>query len=290
MRASRLDMWCIQNRLLKPAQPYDQVCFNSPSILLNIERAFLLVWSDDMTMGMGMRSLNVPLINGLAGLAFVVLTLVILIVGQPIIMPVALAILFAFILTPVVRGLESLHLSRIAAVCVLVAFGTVCLASLVIMAGVQANDLVGNLPTYWDKTDSFVRHFAGENAFLMKMWDPVQQLVKPQLYAGEIAAKEPGAASMNFPGLGSWLSSISGVLVSLLAPLANLVAIIVLTIFMLIFREDIRNRFIGALGETRLLNTTRVWFHSLRPRIQPWFPSKRWSAGYQGSADRSSTA
>jgi predicted PurR-regulated permease PerM len=203
------------------------------------------------------RSLNAPLLNGLAALTFVVLTLVILIVGQPIIMPVALAILFTFILTPVVRLLERMKLGRIAAVCTLVAIGSLCVASLLTLAAIQTNDLVANLPTYWDKADAYARHFAGDNAFLTKLWDQVQQFVKPQLNAGEIAARNPGASAESVPGLG-WLSSIPGVLISLLAPLANLVAIIVLTIFMLIFREDIRNRFIGALGETQLLNTTRV--------------------------------
>lgn len=203
------------------------------------------------------RSLNIPLINGLAALTFIVLTLVILIYGQPIIMPVALAILFAFILTPVLKSLERLGLNRISAVCALVAFGTLCIACLLTLACIQANDLIANLPSYWDKADSYVRHFAGNNSFVMTMWNQVQGVVKPQLAAGEMATKGPSLAVVSSPELG-WLSSVPGILIALLAPLANLAAVIVLTIFMLIFREDIRNRFVGALGETQLLNTTRV--------------------------------
>ncbi len=204
------------------------------------------------------KTLNYNLINGLCLFAFIVLALTVVILGKPVLMPVALAVLFTFILTPVVGVLERLGIGRVASVCVLVASVGCVLAALVAMAFVQANELIGNLPTYWEKTQTYVDSYVENRKLLSKFWEQIQVAIEPQATAPASTVDDTPAPLLMGSTGSSWLTSIPSMLGSLFAPLANSAAVIVLTIFMLIFREDIRNRFIGALGESRLLNTTRV--------------------------------
>ncbi len=203
------------------------------------------------------KPFNFDLFNGLALLALIFLGLATVIVGRPVLMPVGLAVLLTFILTPVVSALERLGIGRVTAVCTLGAIGICCLVALLSIAFTQANELVSNLPTYWEQTQTYVDSYVREKSFLSKLWQQVQTSIEPKVdLANQQSSDQPSILASG--GSVSWLSSIPTMLGSLFAPLANTAAVVVLTIFMLIQREDIRNRFIGALGETRLINATRV--------------------------------
>src|SRR5688572_25034567 len=81
-------------------------------------------------------------------LALAVLTVVALYFGKPILMPVALATLFAFLLSPLVGGLCRLGMRQTVAVIVVVMFMFSVASVMVWGFGSQMTSLVAQLPDY----------------------------------------------------------------------------------------------------------------------------------------------
>src|SRR5690554_3862182 len=68
--------------------------------------------------------------------------------AREVIIPLALGVLFAFLLAPLVRRFESLRLGRVPSVALAVAIGMGLVVTLVYVAASQAVSLAGKLPEY----------------------------------------------------------------------------------------------------------------------------------------------
>src|SRR5215510_14305851 len=205
--------------------------------------------------------------------AAIALVAIILIHAKAVLVPVALAVLLAFILTPVVRALEHRRVPRILAVM------TVVLVTLSVIGGfgyvlsLQLNDLAARLPHYStsirEKLAAFRVGREGTLANIQKTVDEVsQELDKPEpqtpqtdrpIPAGKLAESkkvaQPVVVVSDEP---STLQRLRGVLEPILEPLAKAGLVLVFVIFMLVQREDLRNRFIRLVGQTRLTLTTKM--------------------------------
>jgi predicted PurR-regulated permease PerM len=190
--------------------------------------------------------------------------------AKPVLIPLALAILLTFLLTPAVGWLQRRHIGRVPAV-VLVTF-----AAMATMFGIawavtqQVTSLIDTYPRYErnitakiaslrdrgrdgvvDKVQALAQRIASE---LER--DPVDE--GPATPAEiEIRRAQPvRIIDDEGPFRLSELWSVAG---PLLAPLATLGLVLVLVIFMLINREDLRDRVIALVGQHQLADTTRAF-------------------------------
>jgi len=199
---------------------------------------------------------------------FVALIATFLYVAREVLIPIALAILLSFVLSPVVRLLERCHLPRGLSVVtvVLIAFGVIfALGSLLVS---QVNQLAADLPSYRstlsDKIKS-VRGVAGGSGTLERASEVLKDLSK------EIEAPKPDAsgATSRLPGLtskpipvevrqpeASALQTFVALITPLVNPLAMTGIVVIFVIFILLQREDLRSRLIRLAGAHDLQKTT----------------------------------
>jgi predicted PurR-regulated permease PerM len=194
-------------------------------------------------------------------LATAALVLALLYWAQAVLIPVALSLLLTFLLAPVVDWLERIYLGKIPAVIIAVFFAFSILAVMGWMITSQLTKLAGDLPKYEaniKKKIADVRQM-GKGGAIERVQESVEEIKE------EINKSEPGKKSTSSPrevvvkGQDSatfWpVPAVAG---SLVERLASAGLAIVLVIFMLFERADLRNRLIRLIGYGRLTVTTRA--------------------------------
>jgi predicted PurR-regulated permease PerM len=195
-------------------------------------------------------------------------TVAALYLGQDIFLPLAMAILLTFALAPVVSWLRRFRTPRPVAVVAVVigAFAAIALFGMVVAS--QLGTLAQNLPTYQRnievKVESIKSANVGEGIFsrvsrLLERLGKEIQADEPQPAAP--ASVEPAEGPKPIPvevvepALRPF-QVLQAVIGPLLQPLATGGIIIVVVIFMLMNREDLRDRFIRLVGSDDLHRTT----------------------------------
>ena len=176
--------------------------------------------------------------------------------GQKILIPFALAILLAFVLAPLVSWLERRGLRRVPAVLLVV-----CLAfSLLGAAGwavvTQATGLVDDLPRYKENVRERIGQLqgAGKQGLLATVQDFLEEVEK----ASRPAEATPGPVVRVQPERPSLFAQLSEVVGRFLGAFSPALAVLLLVICLLVYREDLRNRLIRLAGSGRLVLTTRA--------------------------------
>lgn len=186
-----------------------------------------------------------------------VLVVAVLYLAQPILVPIALAVLLAFLLTPVVTWLER-GLGRAPAV-IAVAFLTFTGMGVIGWTVTQqVGSLVQELPTYRQNINQKIRDIRGAGK-----GGPVEALqktvadIESQIDAPETgtSAKPVVVKSEQVSGLWSFPAMVT----PFFGPLATAGLVVALVIFILLDREDLRNRLIRLFGHGRLVATTRAF-------------------------------
>jgi predicted PurR-regulated permease PerM len=197
-------------------------------------------------------------VNYLRGLLTISLTVAVLIFAKPLLVPLALAVLLAFVLTPGVRWLQRFHLGRVPAVLMVVAIALLLCVLTAWRVGVQISRLADELPAHTsqvrEKIQALSKHRPG---FLTRVSDAFQRMTEG--VTDRVEKVEAGANTVVVENrTSSSMSRLGEVALTILEPVADAALILVLVIFLLIRREDLRNRLIGLLGQARLTGTTRV--------------------------------
>jgi predicted PurR-regulated permease PerM len=187
----------------------------------------------------------------LGGLILVVATLY---WAEMIFIPLALAVLLTFILSPLVTLLQRRGLPRVLSALLVVLLALLILGGAGTGLVLQVRRLAGELPQY---KDNIARKVAGVRGLGGGTWLQNLQETFHQVL-GETSqsqsAQQPVLVSVQTSGF-SQFESFIGPTTTFLAE-AGLV--VVLVIFMLIKREDMRNRLVGLVAHSRLLATTRA--------------------------------
>ena len=193
--------------------------------------------------------------------------------GSDILIPLAMAILLSFVLAPLVRLLERIRVPRVIAV-----VGAVILAFSLIFAmgsllASQLTQLAVNLPQYQstisEKIQSFRESTAGRGTLerasgmlkhLGKELDKPHDAQPSAATAANLATKSPRSSTpvqveLHQPDP-SAIESLKALISPLLHPLATTGIIIIFVIFILLQREDLRNRLIRLAGSRDLQRTT----------------------------------
>jgi predicted PurR-regulated permease PerM len=204
-------------------------------------------------------------------LAFIIITTIYF--GREIFVPIALAILLSFVLAPLVGWLQRIRVPRGLAVVSVVIIAFALIFAVGSLLATQLTQLAGDLPRYQttisEKIQSFRETTAGRGTLerasgMLK--DLSKELDKPKdsatpLGQGSIlnpktsAPLTPVPVEVRQPDPGA-LESLRSLISPLLHPLATTGIIIIFVIFILLQREDLRNRLIRLAGSHDLQRTT----------------------------------
>ena len=217
---------------------------------------------------------DVVALVGAVSLAILVAMIVaVLYMGREVFVPIALAILLSFVLAPPVNLLQRMGVPRVLAVigAVLSAFAIIFgLGSLI---ATQLNRLAGDLPRYQTTIEnkiqsvkgvtggsSTLERAAGVLKDLSKEIDkpkagPTSDVQTPVLTPLRPKSVTPVPVEVRQPDP-SALENLRSLIAPLVSPLATTGIIVIFVIFILLQREDLRNRLIRLAGSRDLQRTT----------------------------------
>ena len=190
--------------------------------------------------------------------------------ARPILVPLALAFLISFLLSPAVTALERRGLHRLAAIAVTVLLIFSAAALVASKTVEQLSDLVLNLPAYRQNLHDKLEGFRQSDSRALKELEKTvaevrQELQSTSAKANEAAQSRAGLATTEPPLPVRLVANPTGPLdalqmafFALAEPLAQAGFVVVLVIFMLASREDLRDRVIRLAGTGRITLTTRT--------------------------------
>jgi predicted PurR-regulated permease PerM len=227
------------------------------------------------------RPENANSASRLVTLASVALVVAALYLAKEVLLPFALAVLLSFLLSPVVVRLERFKLGRVPSVIVVTGMAFVAVLAIGWVVTNQFIDLTANLPKYKENLIEKGQALRGPMSGTFKravttITEISNSVLGTEDEATGGATAGPAAPNPASPGgetselkeqpvpvkvvegpptpvsfLSEWLGS-------LLAPLGQLAIVVVFVIFMLIQREDLRNRLIRLIGAGSLPLTTEA--------------------------------
>lgn len=190
------------------------------------------------------------------------LTVATLYFGRDIFVPFTLAILFSFLLAPLVNWLRHLHIPRAPAVILVVSFAFALIAGLSMLVASQLVNLANNLPGYQQTMQEKIRSIramAPGGGALDRTTEVVQALGEELTGDGEGSAnvaavqkkkkkkQEPLAVRIDRSS-DSPFAAARSVLAPLVGPLGTAGIVVVFVIFVLLQPSDLRDRFIRLAG------------------------------------------
>lgn len=178
--------------------------------------------------------------------------------AQAVLVPVALAALVTFVLTPPVRSLQR-FVGRVAAVLLVVTlvFSGIALAGWGISR--QLSSLSADLQTYRSNIQQKMRDVrgAGKGGSVEKIQTTIKDIQT------DIGVEDPPAGTVRQPVMvqSDTVAGISAFswLGPFVEPATTAGFVIILTVFMLLEREGLRDRLIGLIGHGNLAATTRAF-------------------------------
>ena len=205
----------------------------------------------------------------LTTLIVIVAVATILHLGQEVFLPLSMAVLLTFALSPVVSFLRNRGLPHIASVlfAVLLAFSAIGLFML--LSALQIGVLVQELPSFQANIVQKLNTLkdSGDGTGLVARLSTMFEAINAEISSAvpetstEVAAS-PSGESPPLPveviERQSVVDVLSSLVVALIRPVATAGLVIVVVIFMLLEREEIRDRFIRLLGTRDLHRTTQV--------------------------------
>jgi predicted PurR-regulated permease PerM len=186
--------------------------------------------------------------------------------GRDLLVPLALAALLTFLLSPLVSRVQR-WVGKICAVLlvVLLLLGATVGAGWILTR--QVVDLANELPSYKENIRSKLRSFeipsGGPFSKAAEAVEDLKQDLPSGLQDGASSDRERAAREQPLPvtvvsGKDQNLETMQVLLSPVLGPLGTAGLVLLLLVFMLLQREDLRNRLIRLIGQGRISTTTRA--------------------------------
>jgi predicted PurR-regulated permease PerM len=194
--------------------------------------------------------------------------------ARPVLIPLALAILLAFALAPIVSALRRLHVGHVVSVLLTTLFAVSVIGALVLFIGSQLAHLAADLPKYQHTISGKIyalEQSAKSNGAIARASALLQNLnnnisASPPETAravkGAVRALSPHQQEtaplpvVIRPQNATPLQIIGNIIRPLLDPLATAVIAIIFVVFILLQKEDLRDRFIWIAGRGDLQRAT----------------------------------
>lgn len=185
--------------------------------------------------------------------------------GRPVLMPLALAVLTSFALAPLVALLKKLKLGNAGAVVISLVLAVGIVSSLGLFMGSQVAKLAADLPRYQTNLAQKIHSVVGtatHNDTISRLNRTVENLAD-QITGGAKADDNDGQANTIKPipvvvtrsSVAPWTVAQT-VLGPLLEPLGLVALVFVFTAFILLQKDDLRDRFVRLAGSGDMQRTT----------------------------------
>ena len=192
--------------------------------------------------------------------AIALIAIAVLYFGREIFVPFALAILLSFMLSPVVGWLRRARIPRTPAVISVVVTAFIVIVSISFVVGSQIVNLAHNLPSYQYTIHEKIKLLRSSapggdtiGRVMAVFQDARQELsgesekpVSARPAPSDTPAKDPVSVRMEQPS--EPLKTIAAALGSLLGPVGTAGIVLVFVVFILLKRDDLRDRFIRLVG------------------------------------------
>ncbi len=201
-----------------------------------------------------------------------VLAIAALYFGRTVFIPLALALVLSFLLTPFVAILEKIRFGRVPAVIAVVVLSLALVGIATWGVAGQLVEIMVHFPDYKANLDTKIQSLhSSKTSNFSRATASVQELNKelaavPGEVAGRVQAKDQGTTrparpiQVQFAPLASSLVQDLGALLGPLSgPGETAVIVIIFTMFMLVKREDLRNRAIRLAGRGQLSVMTQAF-------------------------------
>jgi predicted PurR-regulated permease PerM len=199
--------------------------------------------------------------------ATVLAVVAILYFAKDVLLPLAIAVLLTFALAPISSRLRKLGLPRIIAVVTTVVLAFFILILFGLIVAWQVAEVAQDLPTYQGNIIGKIRALqesGTDNGIVRRLTSVVESVGREINNAGQDQSA-PGAAPRSRQPLlveifapSRPIETLTSLISPLLGPIASLGLIVVVVVFMLLEREDLRDRFIRLVGYGDLHRTTEA--------------------------------
>ncbi len=189
--------------------------------------------------------------------------------GRQVLIPLALAVVLTFLLAPAVGWLEKCHFNRVPAVLVVLVLAFTVVGSMGWIVTGQLRDIVDQFPSYKSNIHDKIQSLqVPDGSRLKNATNTVTELSNELSAASESAAdKKAGKASSRSGPIPVQVtqppSNAPQYLRVMIGPLTGVLEtsaiVIVFTLFMMIKREDLRNRVIRLAGQDQLNIVTQAF-------------------------------
>ena len=207
-----------------------------------------------------------PGLRGDAGAIVLIGTIAALYLARSILVPFAFALTLTFLLTPAVALLQRLHAGRVASVLITVLLSVALAGGIGWVIATQLVDVANQLPSYRQnihaKIESFHLPVTGQLGRAAKsVQEVVEELTGPTAPSPALApqgrkrnqpnpppaAVSPTPVLIVQPSASGW-TNLRDVGAPVLGPLGRAGMVVIFTVFMLLKREDLRNRLLRLVG------------------------------------------
>jgi predicted PurR-regulated permease PerM len=202
-----------------------------------------------------------PGLTSMFALLVGVVTVASLYFGREVLIPVTLAVLLSFLLTPLVNLLHRLRLGRVPSVIIAVIIAIGVILALGGLIGLQIAQLSDQLPAYQFTIEQKITTL--RDVTVGRLSTALQDLSQrvglhiPQApqHPGTPSA-QPAAPAQNQAASISPMAIAESVVGPVVSPIGTMFIVIIVTIFVLLQREDLRDRLIRLFGSGDLHRTT----------------------------------
>lgn len=220
-----------------------------------------------------------PGLRGLLSLAVAVVVVGALYFAREVLIPITLAVLLSFLVAPIAAFLRRWHFGRSGSVVVAMLLPLVVLMGLGAVIGTQVSALVQEVPeeqtVIVHKIDTIRDATIGNlDSFVKQAGKELQRAATPKAPSAPVAGapKPPERVSVVPPPV-SPTDVAKGIIGPVLGPLAAMVIVFTVATFILLYREDLRDRMIRLFGSTDLHRTTTA-IDDAADRLSRYFLTK----------------
>jgi predicted PurR-regulated permease PerM len=215
-----------------------------------------------------------PGLSGLLTLAVGVVIVAGLYLGRTVLIPITLAVLLSFLLAPLVNLLRRIHLGRVPSVLLAVILALSIILAIGGLIGSQIATLAQEVPSYAttirNKINT-VQNFAlsQTNQVMRRLGQQLNPPPAPQPKSKIATEQKPMAVEIHEPEP-TPIQIAERIIAPIVDPLSTTVIVLIVTIFVLLQREDLRDRLIRLFGSSDLHRTTAAMNDAAR-RLSRYF-------------------
>jgi len=183
--------------------------------------------------------------------------------GQNVFLPLAVALLLTFALGPIVSFLRRRSIPRPVAVILTVVFAFTAIALLAIVVATQVANLADNITVYQNNILAKVqslKEIGASGGVIERLSGAVERVGAELKEAEESSTAKPkkDPLPVEIVAQQNPIETLKNLIVPLAGPLASAGMILVVVVFMLLEREELRDRFIRLVGYDDLHRTTEA--------------------------------